>query len=55
MKIVMTVELGKPNTTSFQNTVILRMIADLCTILNHAQIIGYSDHKIADAEYEVVE
>ena len=60
MKIVMTVELGKPNTTnSFQNMVI-RMVADLCTMLNHTQTeanykVLQSQYKIADAEYEVVQ
>lgn len=55
MKIVMTVELGKPNTTnSFQNMVI-RMVADLCTMLNHTQTVGHPQYKIADAEYEVVQ
>lgn len=46
MKIVMTVELGKPNAAnSFQNMVI-RMVADLCTMLNHTQ---------TEAEYKVVQ
>ena len=54
MKIVMTVELGKPNKSAFQNMVI-RMVADLCTMLNHTQTVGYPQYKIADAEYEVVQ